>query len=81
MLTNKEKKDLELRLLKQENALDTVTDCVAKLAKEVAALSEDIDNIKEEFAGAVNKGIEDRWNDGLERIMSYDITKAIGGNK
>lgn len=75
------KKELELRLLKQENALDAVTDCVAKLAKEISDLRSDIESVKEEFAGAVNKGIEDRWNEGLERIMAYDITKAIGGNK
>lgn len=75
------KKELDLRLLKQENALDAITDCVANLAKEIAALRKDVDGIKEEFADAVNKGIEDRWNEGLERIMSYDVTKAIGGNK
>ena len=82
MLTRKE---IELEQLKMNNALDALSGCVANMAKELAELKEqnealkaEVAELKEQFAEAVNKGIEDRWNKGLERIMNYDINTALG---
>lgn len=56
---------------KLELAVDSQAACISKLADEIMELQkkQDVHSAVEEEAG---KSMEDKWDEGISRIMNYD---------
>lgn len=76
------KKELELRVLKLENTADCQSDCIAKMASEIASAKELISELgkmiaelkthAEDYEKEVQNGVEKKWDDAISHILNYD---------